>query len=190
MMTYILQALELAYDVLTAPKAALLRISREELYKPGIVIYMFPFIAGALALSAASGGGWEFLLSSMISGGIALFILTAFVHLSAVILGGHGSIRGMASCFLYTGLPANFLLLTAILESVLPHSLISLLSSAVSLWMLALHVLAVAENYGMGYIRSFIALFFPVLILLSLLFLILFAAFASLLGAMEAALLG
>lgn len=190
MMAYLLQALELVYDVLCSPVATLLRISREELYKPGILVWLFPIIVGTITLSVGQEEGGYFFITALISSAIGLFIMTAFVHLASTLLGGHGSIRGLLSCFLYAGIPSNFVLLTGWLDSVFPSFIWSFLSSCTSIWLIVLYVIGVAKNYNFSYLRATVALFFPAIVLGLVLFLGIFLLFTSVLGAMETALLG
>ncbi|OKY52971.1 Yip1 family protein [Megasphaera cerevisiae] len=162
MKQHIEDALVLAYGVVTEPQKNIASITEKQQLCEGLIIW-----AGTILLSVISVfSQWE--KASMLTlialyGGAALFFLfrILFLHGTSRMLGGEGSLKGIASGLCFADIPANLATLAESFVFILPAQLVYLISFAVMIWSFALAVMAVRSNYGLSTGRSVAAIILP-----------------------------
>lgn len=169
------KAMILAYGVVTAPKATLAVITKEQrLYEGGIVWFL------TMALTAISMYAWwertsMWLLIGLFGGGAAMqFINVALFHGTARMLGGQGTWKGFLSAMCFCNIPASIGTLVRTFSFILPESLSEGIIFFSGIWGIGLIVMALQANYEMGIGRSIAALILPI-VLLGIVFLLFLA---------------
>lgn len=162
-MNLIALTFELLYDLLTAPQGALKRISKEEQIGPGLLVLVFTLLLAASSMLLRYGSfSLPIAMLSVFGGTVGLLISVALVHLLAVLLGGHGSIRGLFAAYCFSSFPVNFSVVF-VGAGLLFHLRVTALGDVfLTLWILVLYFYAVRETYyGLGSIKSGLAVCWP-----------------------------
>lgn len=171
--------LESIYDVLTKPTFALYRITRNGTYREAIIVLIINALISSITQYGLSGDILSSVLFSFIGSLFLLYIASAFLHISAIILGGDGDIRGLLRALPYAVFPNNLLALAAILALFGRggETLIGTLGLGVSIWVFVLQVITVAQNYTLNTFRAVLTVVFPFLCFIALIILLFFLAF-------------
>ena len=179
--------LEILYDVLFQPSAAMSQVSGRRLIGKGFAVFLLSILLPSLAMwlgmrESGLGAAGSAIIILHIAGSLALWIAgTALLHFIAEFYGGRGMVTGLFAALGFAQLPRIFIVPCWIIAALLPdgmRTLIMGLSTAiVLLWVLMLHVKALEATYGFHKIKAVLVLATPFLAMIA--FVALVAVFAT-----------
>lgn len=139
--------LDLAYQVLTSPAAAMRSVTAGERLLPAGVLWIFVVFATSLSSWLEGPGFITVFLFCLLAMGVSLFLHSAVISYCAGLLGGYGTARGLTAGFMAASLPCAFSVFGAALSMAAGSGAESILGAAAVLWSFYLDVLAIRENY-------------------------------------------
>lgn len=165
MIEYVKEAMVLVYDSLAHPKETLSLIAREQRLYEGLIVWFFSVFLTAVSIFVQ----WERSSVLAFAGlymGAGLFFLVRIVclHGTSRILGGKGSVKGLAAVVCFADIPLNLATLAESFVFLIPEELIHAVSLIAAIWAFILSVMAVMSNYGLSALRSVLAIILPVII--------------------------
>lgn len=163
--------LDLAYQLLTSPHAAMQRVTKGGEMKNAFILWLFTVLLISMS-SIISGPGIivAFIFCAM-GMGLAVFIHSAVTAFCAGLLGGDGTAKGIAAGFFAASFPYAFSVFGALL-AVVTGGLAGILGPVLGFWSFALDVIAIEENYRLPLGRALLVALIP-LILFAVIFLVL-----------------
>lgn len=165
--------LELLYDVLFHPGAAMGEIARREPVFQGLVVFFvsvkLPLIAVWLGLKATGMTHlFSILIALQVAGSFALWVVgTGMLHLVAELYGSRGTVKGLFAALGFSQLPRIFIVPVWMFASLFPGGLGGLLmvvsGIVVFAWIMMLHVSAIKKVYTVGILKATVILSTPFL---------------------------
>lgn len=178
MMEKLKDALELTYDCLFHPQKTLFLVAMEQRLYEGIWIWMLSVLLTVVSVLAQAER--SFLLSLIgiyLGAGIFFLIRIGLLHGAARLLGGRGTIKGLAAALCFADVPLNLATLAESLTFFLPTELVHVISFFSGIWALWLCVITVRQHYQLGAVYSILAIFLPILaVLVCILLLLIYVA--------------
>lgn len=194
--------LEIIYGVLFEPAQTMAGMAQRPPLVQALLAVTLAGLAGSMAFSLAlyrlagspeglagvggAGAFWRvFLPAGAVMGLFWSYIkwagISALLHLVAELLGGRGTARAVMAATGFAAIPSLFLAPVEFLASWSGHSYVAtvillLAGIAVSVWTLALLVIALKELHGISVLRALLAVFSPLLAI----FLLVLALFMAL----------
>lgn len=179
--------LEILYDVLFQPSAAMSQVSGRRLIGKSFAVFLLSILLPSLAMwlgmrESGLGAAGSAIIILHIAGSLALWIAgTALLHLIAEFYGGRGMVTGLFAALGFAQLPRIFIVPCWLIATLLPDGMRSLMmglsTAIVLLWVLMLHVKALEATYGFHKIKAVLVLATPFLAMLA--FVVLVAVFAT-----------
>ncbi len=179
--------LEILYDVLFQPSAAMSQVSGRRLIGKGFAVFLLSILLPSLAMwlgmrESGLGAAGSAIIILHIAGSLALWIAgTALLHFIAEFYGGRGMVTGLFAALGFAQLPRIFIVPCWLIATLLPDGMRSLMmglsTAIVLLWVLMLHVKALEATYGFHKIKAVLVLATPFLAMLA--FVVLVAVFAT-----------
>ncbi|MDK2960644.1 MAG: hypothetical protein PWP12_828 [Bacillota bacterium] len=100
-------------------------------------------------------------------GTLGLFLYAALLHLCAEFLGGQGRALGLLTALAFAAAPGALMAPFGLAMRAAPPAFYYLVSVALGLWVLALHILTLMTTYGFSFWRALAALVLPVAFVLA-----------------------
>ena len=179
--------LEILYDVLFQPSAAMSQVSGRRLIGKSFAVFLLSILLPSLAMwlgmrESGLGAAGSAIIILHIAGSLALWIAgTALLHFIAEFYGGRGMVTGLFAALGFAQLPRIFIVPCWLIATLLPDGMRSLMmglsTAIVLLWVLMLHVKALEATYGFPKIKAVLVLATPFLVMLA--FVVLVAVFAT-----------
>ena len=162
------QLLELLYDVLFHPGAAMNAIAGRRLIGQGLLVFFISVAlpSGAIWFSMGTAAGAFILL--LVVGSVVLWLTgTALIHLIAECYGGRGMVTGLLAALGFAQIPRVFLVPLWVASALLPEPgrlpFMGLSAVGILMWILALDVSALKETYGFPTTKAILVLVTPLL---------------------------
>lgn len=167
--------LELLYDVLFSPRAAMRQIAARRPVGQALAAFFLSVLipAGAIYFVLQAAGAAKFagtaILVATLGRLAAWFVGSAVLQLIAEFYGGQGTALGLFAAIGFAHLPGIFVVPLAVVAMLLPTGASVVVLAAGSLllmfWVLALTVIAIAGANGMGIAKAVLVLLTPLLVL-------------------------
>lgn len=167
--------LEILYDVLFHPVAAMDNIASRRLVGKGLIVFIISILLPSWAMwfgLKATGIGQAvnvIVIMHMIGSLLLWFFGAALLHLIAEFFGGRGTAMGLFAALGFAQFPRVFMVPLWVVAAVLPEDIrpviMGISALVILFWVLALHVAALKGAYGMGGIKATLVLIMPFLVL-------------------------
>ena len=166
------QLLELLYDVLFHPGAAMNAIAGRRLMGQGLLVLFISVVlpSGAIwvSLKGAVGTAAGAVILLHVVGSVALWLIaTALMHLIAECYGGRGMATGLLAALGFAQIPRIFFVPLWVASALLPEPvrlpLMGLSAIGILMWILALHISALKGTYGFPTAKAVLVFVTPLL---------------------------
>lgn len=165
--------LEILYDVLFQPAAAMGQIAGRRLVGKSLVVFIVSILLPSWAMwfglkSTSLGYAVNGIIVMHVIGSLLLwFFGAALLHLIAEFMGGRGTAMGLFAALGFAQFPRIFMVPLWVVAAVLPESIrpvvMGITALVIMFWVLALHIAALKGAYGIGGVKATLVLIMPFL---------------------------